>query len=113
MRGCAPHNTTKKEKEFLKMKKQLVVKKVLVCSSEGEPLYVGEKTKWKACFWVPRWLGSFKVMERERRARVLNEIEACKWLCENTPAGELRTLALKRYCELSRREGVDQRRECL
>lgn len=94
------------------MKKMFIVKKVFVCSKEGEPLFVGEKSQWRTCLRVPRWLGPFKVMERERRARALNELEACKWLCENTPAGELRTLALRRYCELSRREGV-VRKGCL
>lgn len=94
------------------MKRMLVVKRVFVCNKEGEPLYSGEKSSWRLCLRVPRWLGVYKATERERRDRVSSELVACKWLCENTPAGELRTLVLKRYFEIANREGV-ARRGCL
>lgn len=94
------------------MKRKLVVKKVFVCSKDGEPLYSGEKTRWGFCFFVPSWLSLHRASLAERRERIRNEFEACKWICENTNSSELRTLALKRYCEIANSEGI-ARRGCL
>lgn len=94
------------------MKRKHVIKKVFVCSKDGELLYSGERSHWGFCFFVPAWVSPNKASLAERREQIKSEFEACKWICENTNSSELRTLALKRFCEIANDEGI-ARRWCL